>query len=628
MKILLIGSCGREHAIAQCLKQSGHEVIINSVSTSELPSYVKESKIDLTVVGPEQALADGIVDLFQEHGLKIFGPSMQAARLETSKSWAKEFMVRHHIPTADHVVCNTLQDALREVKGKIAAWKGIAVKPDGLTGGKGVVLCRSEKEAVEAIENLFIKFPNKPVVLEQLLEGEEITLLAFADGTTLLPMPPAQDYKTLYDGNSGPNTGGMGACAPLAYISEADQRSIDEQIVQRTASALKKEKICYRGILYFGMILTKEGPKVLEYNCRFGDPEAQTLLPLLESDLGEIFLACCDGNLEKCNVSWKKEASCSVVLCTPGYPHRVDPPSQILGLEKIDKSKSIYLFNAGTKTTPSGETFAICGRALTVTALGETPREAIDKCYAAVKTISFPGIYFRKDIGSSPLFVGEGATNVIVFASGTGVNFEGIAALQSEGKYKVLALFTDRKCPAEEIAKRYNIPRLSLNFEEFRRSPECESMPPHKIREAYDQAIADLINKFLAESHQKVDLIVLAGYKKLITAPLLNKFKNIINIHPADLTIVDHDGKPRYRGLNAVYEALKNGEKQTRSSVIKVTEGEDSGPIVALGPWVTYKGKMPITHEEASIHQEIQKQLSDLPACFEAIRKFAESRGS
>ena len=365
MKILVLGSGGREQALIHTFHRQGHIPYSYSKKTpdfKEIVTLVKALKIDLTVVGPEVYLEKGIQDLFSSLGLPLFGPSKSAARLETSKAFAKEFMIEFQIPTAR---VTDLQD-------------GVVVKADGLAGGKGVICCKTKSQAERAIEE--IKIYGENYVIEELLEGPEISLQVIVNGERSFPLLAAQDHKRLYDNNQGPNTGGMGAYAPLPFLTPELEKEIDEKIVQKTLRGLQKRKIHYQGVLYFGLMLTKDGPKVLEYNCRFGDPEAECILPLLETDLAELMM----GNAKP---TWKPKASCTVVLATKGYPQT---PITVREIGKLPKEEDLFVFQGGTT-----------GRVLSFTALANDLDGAIEKVYRAIDSFHPPWAHYRRDIGKT-----------------------------------------------------------------------------------------------------------------------------------------------------------------------------------------------------------------------------------
>ncbi len=421
----MIGSGGREHALAHTFYRQGHQVWsypgnpgihkiapILSANSSLLSDYsllAEAAKgMDLTVVGSETHLENGIQDAFSARGLLLFGPSRLAARMESSKAWAKSFMKKYRIPTAEFSICDSAQVARLAARKLFLNGKKAVVKASGLAGGKGVVCCASYDEAEEAIrqiaEQKIYGSAGSVVVVEELLSGPEISLQAIADGERIYPLLAAQDHKRLLDGDAGPNTGGMGAYAPLPFFDPELQAEVERTIVQPTLQGLKREGILYRGILYFGLMLTKEGPKVLEYNCRFGDPETQAILPLLESDLAEMMTRAARGELKDLQIHWKRKACCCVVLASKGYPG-IFSKGDLIG--EWPEKEDLFFFHAGTSLDEQGRLVAAGGRVAGVTALGIDLEEALGKAYEAIESLPCPWIrscaQFRRDIGRAAL---------------------------------------------------------------------------------------------------------------------------------------------------------------------------------------------------------------------------------
>lgn len=423
--MLVIGSGGREHAILWALKrtsEAGLELYCAPgnggiselaecvpISPSDHPAliaFVVEKSIDLTVVGPEAPLAEGIVDEFQSRGLRIVGPGRAAARLESSKSFAKDFMKRHKIPTADYAVANSPEQALSLLRsGKFGAFDSpVVVKADGLAAGKGVVVARSHGEAEAAIHDLAsgalvdLKAAQQ-IVIEEALQGREVSVLLFADGKNYALMPPARDHKRIGENDTGPNTGGMGAIADASVLDEETLVQIVSEVVRPTLNGARDEGFPFRGILFIGLMLTSDGPKVLEYNVRFGDPETQAILIRLESDLFQIFQAIVDGSLSEVEVKWLHEASACVVLASAGYPGSYEKGQTIQGLNNVDVNRSLQVFHAGTTKSESGNFITAGGRVLGVTATNTTLQTALDDCYRAAEEISWKGMQYRRDIG-------------------------------------------------------------------------------------------------------------------------------------------------------------------------------------------------------------------------------------
>ncbi len=442
MRILVIGSGGREHALAWKLAQSprtehlfvapgngGTAAIAENVpiAATDIPALrllAQKERIDLTVIGPEAPLVAGLVDDFSAAGLRAFGPSASAARLEGSKAFAKRFMQEEGIPTAAGAVFRDYEAALAYLRQQEGP---VVVKAGGLAAGKGVTVCETREEAEAALHRLMVERALGPagaeVVIEERLEGEEVSLLAFCDGRTVVPMLPARDYKRLSDGDRGPNTGGMGGYAPSPYLSPEMQEEVVSRILRPTVEGMRRRGTPYVGVLYAGLMLTPHGPRVLEFNCRFGDPEAQVLLPLLESDLLEIFLACVEGRLGETEVRWREACTACVVLAAPGYPGPYSTGDEIEGLEEVALLPDVTVFHAGTRRE-NGRFFTAGGRVLAVTALADGFPRARERAYEAVRRIRFPGMHYRRDIGkgirpqAKPRSVGTYAAAGVDIAAG------------------------------------------------------------------------------------------------------------------------------------------------------------------------------------------------------------------
>jgi phosphoribosylamine--glycine ligase len=416
MDMLVIGSGGREHALVWKLKQSrrvrkiyctpGNGGIMGDCEPvpvtrpddyAGLAAWVRDNRIDLTVVGPEQPLVDGIADIFEARGLRVFGPSKRAAALEGSKKWSKEMMVKYGVPTAAYGSFTEAGAALAFAK---ASAYPLVVKADGLAAGKGVIICGDFGQAEAAIREIMTdrKFGSagSVVVVEEFLAGEEVSLMAFSDGRTVVPMVSAQDHKNIFEGDKGPNTGGMGAYAPSPLVDAATAGVLCGKVIAPLVRGLASEGITYKGVIYAGLMMTATGPKVLEYNCRFGDPETQVVLSLLETDLADVMNAVVDGTLGSLPLSWRKGSAASVVLAAGGYPGPYEKGKTITGLEKI--APPVVVFHAGT-AAKDGAIVTSGGRVLNVTASGSSLKNALDAVYSEIPKISFDGMYFRKDIG-------------------------------------------------------------------------------------------------------------------------------------------------------------------------------------------------------------------------------------
>lgn len=419
MKILVIGSGGREHALAHTFWKQGHTIYshpgnpgIQKLSIQrtwsdeylQLAKAVKQEQIDLTVVGPELHLEQGIQDVFAAQNLLLFGPSQRASQMESSKAFAKKFMAKYRIPSARFEICTASHQAKLAAKSLFCEATGVVVKASGLASGKGVFCCKSYEAAEEAIEQIMDKKiygkSGLEVVIEEFLTGPELSFQAICDGKKILPLLAAQDHKRLHDFDLGPNTGGMGAIAPLPFLKQSMIEEIEQTIIQPTLNGLQKEGISYRGLLYFGLMLTKDGPKVLEYNCRFGDPETQAILPLLETDLAELMIGCARGDLGIQTIRWKPQASCCVVLAAKGYPEN---PLTGAPIGMLKDKENLFFFQAGTALYQEGRHVTMGGRVLGITALGNTLDEAIAKVYEAIREFACPWAHFRRDIGRAAL---------------------------------------------------------------------------------------------------------------------------------------------------------------------------------------------------------------------------------
>ncbi|MBN2086398.1 MAG: phosphoribosylamine--glycine ligase [Anaerolineales bacterium] len=421
MRVLLIGSGGREHALAWKLAQSpllkalfiapgnagtarlhapGVEIANLPVDVSEKPALVAtalEKKIDLVVIGPEAPLAAGLADDFRVKGLAVFGPSRAAAEIESSKVFAKEFMQRRRIPSAKF---STFHDFNRALAYLQELERPVVIKADGLAAGKGVILPENPGQAEAALRQIMIEktfgAAGDKVVFEEKLAGPEVSLFGFTDGTTLKATIPAQDHKRIFDGDRGPNTGGMGAYAPVPVCAPAMAEKITRDVLQAAVNGLREEGRPFVGVLYGGLMLTSEGPKVIEFNCRFGDPETQVILPLLESDLLEILMACATGRLAEVDIQWSKGAAASVVIASDGYPGKYPVGRPIAGLDQ--NTPDSFIFHAGTKEQ-DGRIVTAGGRVLCATGWGENIEQALKSAYAAIGPVRFEGMHYRKDIG-------------------------------------------------------------------------------------------------------------------------------------------------------------------------------------------------------------------------------------
>jgi len=421
MNVLVIGGGGREHALVWKIAQSplvqkiycapGNPGIASLAACVDIPvkdfgaliAFAKSNAIDFTVVGPEDPLAAGIVDKFAEAGLKAFGPSAAAAQLESSKGFAKAFMARHNIPTAAYAEFDNATEAEQYIREKGAP---IVIKADGLTAGKGVTVAQDLDTALDAVRSAMLDLTygeaGARVIVEEFLEGEEASILAFADGQTVVPMVASQDHKPAYDGDQGPNTGGMGAYSPAPVVTPALLDEITRTVLVPCVQGMAHEGMPYKGVLYAGLMITKNGPKVVEFNCRFGDPETQVVLPQMQTDLIPVLMACCDGSLKATPIQWANGACVSVVMASGGYPRDYEKGRAITGIKDAEQLSNVTVFHAGTRV--SGDQLVTNGgRVLNVTATGPDIPSTIANAYEAVSRIQFDGAHYRTDIGQKAL---------------------------------------------------------------------------------------------------------------------------------------------------------------------------------------------------------------------------------
>ena len=418
MNVLVIGGGGREHAIIKKLSESREIgalycapgnggiaqnavcVDIKATDIHGIVDFAIENKINLVVVAPDDPLAMGMVDRLQMHGLKAFGPTKAAAEIESSKAFAKNLMRKYNIPTADYAVFEDYEAARAYIETRPAP---MVVKADGLALGKGVLICETREQALEAAQSMLLESrfgkSGSRIVVEEFMTGPEVSVLAFCDGKTVVPMVSAQDHKRAFDGDRGLNTGGMGTFSPSRVYTPQLAEQCMETIFIPTVRAMQQEGRPFKGVLYFGLMLTPDGPKVLEYNARFGDPETQVVLPRLKSDLLEIFLACIDGTLDQTEVLWYDNAAVCVVMASGGYPEKYQTGYPISGLNAFAGSEDVFVYHAGTKKAEDGTLRTAGGRVLGVTAVAKNLDCAIEKAYAAVSLVSFQDAHYRRDIG-------------------------------------------------------------------------------------------------------------------------------------------------------------------------------------------------------------------------------------
>ena len=420
MKILIVGSGGREHAIAASVAKSSRVtkiycapgnagigtiaecVPIGAMEFEALAAFAKENEIDLTIVGMDDPLVGGIVDVFEEQGLRVFGPRANAAILEGSKAFSKDLMKKYGIPTAAYETFDNSDKAIAYLE---TAKMPIVLKADGLALGKGVLICQTLEEAKDGVREIMMdkKFGSagNHMVVEEFMTGREVSVLSFVDGKTIRIMSSAQDHKRAKDGDQGLNTGGMGTFSPSPFFTEEVQKFCEENIFQKTVDAMAAEGRPFKGVIFFGLMLTEDGPKVLEYNARFGDPEAQVVLPRMKNDMIDVVEACVDGTLDQIELEFEDNAAVCVVLASDGYPVSYEKGFVISGLDRFDEEEGYYCFHAGTKLNEEGAFVTNGGRVLGVTAKGVTLSEARANAYKATDWVSFANKYMRHDIGKA-----------------------------------------------------------------------------------------------------------------------------------------------------------------------------------------------------------------------------------
>ncbi|MCD6518389.1 MAG: phosphoribosylamine--glycine ligase [Anaerolineae bacterium] len=421
MKVLVVGSGGREHALAWALKRSAHvqevyvapgnggtaETAVNvPIAVDDIPAladYAQQEAFDLVVVGPELPLALGVSDALQARGIRVFGPSAKAARIESSKAFSKDFMRAHGIPTAEYAVFEDYREALRYLETHPAP---IVVKASGLAAGKGSIVCQTDEEARAALDLIMRQRAfgdaGDQVVIEECLQGQEVSVLAFADGETVVPMVLVQDHKAAYDGDRGPNTGGMGCYAPAPLLDEEMLQQVIAKVLQPVVTGMAQQGTPYVGVLYAGLMVSGRDFQVLEFNCRFGDPETQVILPLLRTDLVEVLDACIEGRLNQVELQWADQFCVCVVMASGGYPGHYEKGYEIQGLEEVAQLADTVVFHAGTQRK-DGRVLTAGGRVLGVTAWADDLPEAIKRAYAAVERIHWPNVMYRRDIGAKGL---------------------------------------------------------------------------------------------------------------------------------------------------------------------------------------------------------------------------------
>jgi phosphoribosylamine---glycine ligase len=619
--VLIVGSGAREHALAWKLRRSpdvdrlyvapgntGTRLLAENVPLAvtdleAIARLVEERDIQLTVIGPEAPLAAGLADRLRASGRKVVGPDAMAARIESSKAFAKGVMERAGVPTARYAVFDEPAFALRHL---MEADYPLVVKADGLAAGKGVVVCKDQAQARAAIEAMMVNrihgAAGDRVVIEEALAGPEISLLAFVDGKRVVPLPVAQDHKRLLDGDAGPNTGGMGAYAPVPGVDSAETARLVDLVIRPTVEILAAIGVPYRGILFAGLMLTADGPRVLEYNCRLGDPEAQAILPLLSGDLLPWLQAVASGNLEGA-VPTSGGAAAGIVLASPGYPDRPETGAAIEGLDAM--TDDVLVFHAGTALDVEGNVITAGGRVLTVVGIGATVEEAARKAYAA--PVRFEGMQRRGDIGvpspPSPLTqrvpdLGRGGESIVpvglpllpewekgaggmrgksrigMLASGEGSNLQAVIDSCADGIIDAeIAVVVSHNPEARALdrAERAGIPTFAV--------PTTGDRRDWGARRRHEERLLEVLAPF------DLDLLVLAGWMRILSADFLERCGcPAINVHPALLERSHSTGLPILRGAHAVRHAIDLGLRFTGVSVHVVTPEVDAGPVVVSEP--------------------------------------------
>lgn len=579
--MLVVGNGGREHAIAWKLAQSAavrhvyvapgnagtagaadgavSNVDIAVGAHDELIAFAKSKGVTFCVVGPEAPLIDGLADKMNAAGIPAFGPSAKAARLEASKAFSKDFMRRNDIPTAAYENFTDYEKAKAYLD---SIDHNIVVKASGIAAGKGVLIPVNKQEAYEALKEVMLDkafgSAGDEVVLEEFMTGEEVSLLAFSDGERVITMPGAQDHKRIFDNDQGPNTGGMGAYAPAPCLTPALEKECIA-IVEQTIAAMKAEGTPYVGVIYPGFMLTPTGPKIVEYNCRFGDPETQVLLPLLNSDLFEIMRACVENRLEPSLVSWKAGAAATIVMASQGYPDSYPKGKVITGIDAANAIENVDVFHAGTSFDNSNNTVTSGGRVLAVTAFDSTFESALHRAYSGVSNIKFEGAQYRSDIGLKGLLHGAKKIKLAVLGSTRGSSMQPIIDAIEAGELNAsidVVISNKEDAGILERAKKHNLEAVALSSKGLSRAE-------------FDANVSKVLKE------KNVDLVLLIGYMRILSGEFCKDWENkVLNVHPSLLP--DFAG-----GMDlAVHQAVIDAKKtQSGCTVHFVTEEVDAGPI-------------------------------------------------
>eukprot|EP01127_Copromyxa_protea_P014504 TRINITY_DN4050_c0_g1_i1.p1 TRINITY_DN4050_c0_g1~~TRINITY_DN4050_c0_g1_i1.p1 ORF type:complete len:993 (+),score=204.87 TRINITY_DN4050_c0_g1_i1:15-2993(+) len=613
VSLLVVGGGGREHALVWSLLKSdqcnkilwtpGNKAVVKdqkkveclpALTNAQIVEKAKEEKVSWVVVGPEIPLAEGLADDLENAGILCFGPKQQAARIESSKAFSKDFMVRHDIPTADYKTFTDVSEALAYVD---SVGPNIVIKASGLAAGKGVILPSTVEEAKAAVEDIMVQKAfggaGDSVVIEELLEGPEASFLVFTDGTRFASMPPAQDHKRVGDGDQGPNTGGMGVIAPSPTVTPEIMREVQEKIIAPAIKGMREEGYPFVGVLYAGVMLTPKGPKTLEYNCRFGDPETQVLLPLLKSDLVAVMRACVTGTLDPELVEFHSgKVATSVVAASGGYPGSYPKGKTIYGISEAESYPEVTVFHSGTTLSSSQTVETSGGRVLCVTALGPDFSTSLRRSYGAMNRICFEGMQYRKDIGAKVL----PPVRIAVLGSTRGTDMQAIIDAIKEKKIHAeitMVVSNQKNAYILERAKEHAIPFCYL---------PCKK---GQTRESWDSVAIQLI-----ESGGPVDVVMLIGFMRILSPVFVNHFKNkLINVHPSLL--------PEFAGgmdMNVHEEVIKSGKEVTGCTVHFVTEEVDAGEIIL-------QKKCNVTKDETPDTLKAKVQALEGECLVEIVRK-------
>lgn len=579
--VLVIGSGGREHALATKLSFSDKVDMVYVApgnggtsggklkSTDELKNadeveaFANKNSIDLVVVGPEQPLIEGITDELERRGISVFGPSLKAARLEASKAWMKDFFQRHSLPTAKYRTFSSFEEAKQYIE---QAPHKVVVKASGIAAGKGVLMPQSTAEAVEAARTIMVDRAfgeaGAECVVEMCLQGEECSVLAFCDGQQAVTMPAAQDHKRAYDNDEGPNTGGMGAFAPAPCVTPAIKRQLDG-IMQSTVEAMAKEGAPFKGCLFAGFMLTEQGPMLLEYNCRFGDPEAQVLMPLLDGDLFEIMQACAKGRLRRSQVSWVSKAACTVVCAAPGYPGPYPKGIPLAGLDQAQQLEGVTVHHAGTSADPAtGALVTSGGRVVAVTGVGASVRQALSKAYSGVAVVAFEGKRYRSDVGRR---AAEAPVRIGILSSTRGSSLQPVidAIASGELRASIEVVVSDKSDSGIlDRAAKHRLWAVHV--------PATGADGKRKKRAEYDAEVTQALQQ------AGVQLVLMIGYMRIASPHFIDCWRfRCLNVHPSLL--------PAFAGGMdlAVHKAvIEAGKRRSGCTVHFVTEEVDGGPVV------------------------------------------------